>query len=85
MSLAWGTARLGCQQPGWDLGWGRQCTGADGAITPDGGRQSQAARMHGARVRGSGLVPDSSFLPELLDRRQNVISCSFHSKAAVKV
>lgn len=49
------------------------------------GRQSQAVRMHRARVRGTGLVSDSSFLPELLDRRQNVISCCFHSKEAVKV
>lgn len=85
MSLAWGTARLGCQQPGWDLGWGRQRTGADGAVTADGQRQSQASRMHRARGRGAGLVPDSFFLPELLDMRQNVISCSFHSKVAAKV
>ena len=84
MSLAWGTDQLSCQ-PGWDLGWGRQRTGAGGVVTADGKRQSQAARMHRARVRGSELVSDSSFLPELLDRRQNVISCSFHSKEAVKV
>lgn len=51
----------------------------------DEGEQSQAAGMHRARVEGAALLSDSSFLSELLDRRQNVISCSFHSKAAVKV
>lgn len=37
------------------------------------------------QIWAGSWVSDSSFLPELLDRRQNVISCSFHSKTAVKV
>lgn len=83
VSLVWGTAPPGCQQPSWDRS-ARELVEPQ-RITAKDEEQRQAAEMQGARVRGSGLPADSSLLPELLDRRQNVISCSFHSKAAVKV
>lgn len=83
VALVRGTAPPGCQQPSWDCS-ARELVEPQLIMAKD-GEQRQAAEMQGARVRGSGLPADSSLLPELLDRRQNVISCSFHSKAAVKV